>query len=217
MERYRLLTELVDPSDIEYCVEGADSSIEKTYRIKGPFLMAETKNRNGRIYPRNLLEGEVRRFHEEKIKTSRAVGALDHPPTPTVLLKDACHIIEDLYMEGNIGYGTARMLDTPDGRVAKTLMREGIKLAVSSRGLGALQQNNIVAPNYKILTVDIVSDPSAQISYVDSIVENREYIIQGDKIVEAAFDDLGKNLSKHGTRLLANDIQKFLEKLKKSL
>lgn len=213
--RYKLLTELVDSSDINYCIEGQVEH-EKTYRIKGPFLMAETKNRNGRIYPKQLLESEVRRFTDEKIKTSRAVGALDHPPTPTVMLKDACHLIEDLFMDGTIGYGTARMLDTPDGRIAKTLMRENIKLAVSSRGLGSLQ-NGIVSENYRILTVDLVSEPSAQISFVDAIVENKEYIIQNDRLVEIAIDGLTKDLAKNGSRQLALDLKRALDKFKKSL
>lgn len=213
MERYKLLTELVTESDLTYCIEGEGSQYEKQYRIKGPFLLAETKNRNGRVYPRDIMESEVRRFHDEKVKSSRAVGALDHPPTPTVMLKDACHIIEDLYMEGTIGYGVARMLDTPDGRIAKTLMKEGIKLAVSSRGLGSLS-NGIVGSNYKLLTVDLVSEPSAQIAFVESIVENKEYIIQGDKIVEVAMEDFASQLSKNGSRELAADLKDFLSKLR---
>jgi hypothetical protein len=119
-------------------------------------------------------------------------------------------------MDGTIGYGVARMLDTPDGRIAKTLMKENIKLAVSSRGLGSLT-NGIVSENYKLLTVDLVSEPSAQIAFVESIVENTEYIIQGDKIVEVAFDKLHKNLSSHGSKNLANDLNEFLTKLRKSI
>jgi hypothetical protein len=213
MERYKLLTELVSESDLTYCIEGEGSQYEKQYRIKGPFLLAETKNKNGRVYPRDIMESEVRRFHDEKVKSARAVGALDHPPTPTVMLKDACHIIEDLYMEGTIGYGVARMLDTPDGRIAKTLMKEGIKLAVSSRGLGSLN-NGIVGNNYRLLTVDLVSEPSAQIAFVESIVENKEYIIQGDKIVEVAMEDFTQRLSSHGSKELASDLKDFLSKLR---
>ena len=213
MERYKLLTELVSESDLTYCIEGEGSQYEKQYRIKGPFLLAETKNKNGRVYPRDIMESEVRRFHDEKVKSARAVGALDHPPTPTVMLKDACHIIEDLYMEGTIGYGVARMLDTPDGRIAKTLMKEGIKLAVSSRGLGSLS-NGIVGSNYRLLTVDLVSEPSAQIAFVESIVENKEYIIQGDKIVEVAMEDFTNKLSSHGSKELAADLKVFLSKLR---
>lgn len=215
MERYKLLTELVDSSDINYMIEGQTDS-EKIYRIKGPFLLAETKNRNGRIYPRDILESEVQRFSEEKIKTHSAVGALDHPPTPTVLLKDACHLIEDLTMQGNIGYGVAKILDTPDGRVAKTLMNEGIRLAVSSRGLGSLQ-NGVVGNNYKILTIDIVSDPSAQIAFVESIVENKEYIIQDDKIVEIAMDNLDKNLKENGSKQILKGLNAFLAEIRKNI
>lgn len=192
------------------------NQMERAFRIKGPFLLAETKNRNGRVYPKAIMEAEVQRFHADKIKTNRAVGALDHPPTPTVMLKDACHIIEDLYMDGTIGYGVARMLDTPDGRIAKTLMKENIKLAVSSRGLGSLQ-NGVVAENYKLLTVDLVSEPSAQIAFVESIVESKEYIIQNDKIVEVAFEHLTNNLSRHGSKQIATDLTDFLAKLRKSL
>jgi hypothetical protein len=216
MERYKLLTELVTSEDIKYCVEGEGSIADKQFRIKGPFLLSETKNRNGRIYPKSIMEGEVRRFHDEKIKTNRAVGALDHPPTPTVMLKDACHIIEDLFMEGTIGYGVARMLDTPDGRIAKTLMSEGIKLAVSSRGLGSLQ-NGVVDSNFKLLTIDIVSEPSAQIAFVESIVENKEYIIQDDKIVECAMEQFENSLAKNGQKRLADDLADFISKLRKNL
>lgn len=215
--RYKLLTELVTSEDISYFIEGeGQNTLDKQFRIKGPFLLAETKNRNGRVYPRAIMEAEVQRFHDDKIKTNRAVGALDHPPTPTVMLKDACHIIEDLYMDGTIGYGVARMLDTPDGRIAKTLMKENIKLAVSSRGLGSLQ-NGIVAENYKLLTVDLVSEPSAQIAFVESIVEGKEYIIQGDKIVEVAMDQFTNNLAKHGSSQLSKDLNDFLQKLRNKL
>lgn len=215
-QRYKLLTELVTSEDIDYCIEGDGQGFDKQFRIKGPFLLAETRNRNGRVYPKAIMESEVRRFHDDKIKTNRAVGALDHPPTPTVMLKDACHIIEDLYMEGTVGYGVARMLDTPDGRIAKTLMKEGIKLAVSSRGLGSLQ-NGVVAENFKLLTVDLVSEPSAQIAFVESIVENKEYIIKDDKIVEIAMENFQRDLEKHGQSKLSKDLESFIANLRKKL
>lgn len=212
----KLLIEVADVNELEYLVENI-SEKEKSYKIKGPFMRADSRNRNGRIYPRKILENEVSRYDREFVKTKRALANLDHPPQATVMLADACHLITELRMDGDIVYGTAKILDTPQGRIAKTLMNEGIQLAVSSRGVGALQENNIVSDNYRLLALDLVNNPSEILAFVESIVESQDYIIQNDKLVAVNMEDFKQTISKNGTRNLFNDLNKFLNNLSRKL
>lgn len=212
----KLLTEIVDQDSLEYLEEKVDNSREPIYRIKGPFVEAEVQNRNKRIYPRSIMEREVLRFNQDKIAQKRAIGELDHPPTPTVSMKDACHLIESLTMDGNIGYGVAKFLDTPMGRIGKSLIREGVRLGVSSRAVGSLR-NGVVGEDLRLLTVDVVSDPSAPSAYVEGILENKEYIMEGNMIVEVAIDTLEKNLAKDGSKYLAEELSKFITTLRHKL
>jgi len=191
----KLLTEFTDFSNLEVLIESNEESHAKIYRIKGPFLQAEVKNRNGRIYSGQILAREVRMFNEEKIQKNRALGELDHPPTPTVNLKEVSHRIESLVMEGNNGIGVAKLLDTPTGRIAQSLVKEGILLGVSTRGVGSLDGER-VNQDYKMITIDIVADPSAPNAFVDGILENKEFIIENDQIIEVAIEQLQKNVAK---------------------
>jgi len=188
----KLLTEFTDFNSLEVLVEGEEDKA-KTYRIKGPFLQAEVKNRNGRVYSGQILTREVKMFNEEKIKKNRALGELDHPPTPTINLKEVSHRIESLVMEGNDGIGIAKLLDTPTGRIAQSLVKEGILLGVSTRGVGSLNGER-VNNDYKMITIDIVADPSAPNAFVDGVLENKEFIIENDQIVEVAVEQLRKRV-----------------------
>lgn len=212
----KLLTEIVDVDSLEYLEERVSTDREPIYRIKGPFVEAETRNRNNRVYPLSIMEREVIKFNEEKIAPKRAVGELDHPPTPTISMKDACHLIEELKMQGNIGYGVARFMDTPMGRIGKTLIREGVKLGVSSRAVGSLR-GGVVGEDLRLLTIDVVSDPSAPSAYVEGILENKEYIIEGDKIVEIAIEEMKKELDNGGQKVLAESLRTFIESLRSKL
>lgn len=213
LERYKLLIENVDKESVEYLVEGKTEA-EKTYRIKGAFMEAERKNRNGRIYPKSVLEKEVDRYCKEEIAQGLSTGALDHPPQPTVLLKDACHLIESLSWDGNIVRGSARVLSTPTGQVLKCLMNDKVNVGVSSRSLGSLQ-NGYVSENLRLLTVDCVQNASSYSStVVESIVENFDFIIQGNQFVAVAVEKFEDNLAKHGSKNLASDLHNFLQSLK---
>ena len=212
----KLMVEDVDLGSIEYLKESADGSNEKHWYITGPFMQVETKNRNGRIYPKKIMEREVEKYRKEMIETHRAMGELDHPETPTINLDRVSHIIESLKFDGNDIIGKAKILDTPMGRIAQSLLEGGVKLGVSSRGLGTLNEedNTTVNDDYQLVCVDIVGDPSAQSAYVNGIMENKEYIIQGDSIVERAVESLEKKLDKHGSREILEDLKSFLKDIR---
>lgn len=175
----KLLTELTE--EIEFLKEDVNGT--KSYMISGPFMVAEQMNGNGRIYPKNILERELENF-QSVINEKRALGELGHPSNPTMNLDRASHLITELKMNGNIAHGKAKILDTPMGKIAKNFLDEGIKLGVSTRGVGSLKESNgmkIVQPDFKLMTIDIVSTPSGPGCYVESIMENVEWI----------FSDLG--------------------------
>lgn len=206
----KLITEYIDYNNLEFIAENNNEKI-KTFRIKGPFMQAEVKNRNGRIYDKTILEREVSLFNEEKIKENRALGSLDHPNSPTVTLADASHLIEELNMVGNDGIGVARILSTPKGRIAKDLIESGVKLGVSTRGIGTLTGNK-VNKDFKLITVDLVADPSAPNAFVEGILENKEYIIENNRIIEVDFEKIEKKLHNNSKDIksVLNDFLKLL-------
>lgn len=215
-ERYKLLIEGIDKDSIEYLVEGKTES-EKTYRIKGAFMEAERKNRNGRIYPKSVLEKEVSRYCKEEIAQGLSYSSCDHPSTPQVMLKDASHIIESLEWSGNIVNGSARILSTPFGQILKCLMNDKLNFGVSSRSLGSLN-NGYVSENLRLLAVDAVANASSYSStVVESIVENYDFIIQGNQFVAVAVENFQKDLAKHGTKSLYEDLSNFLTSLKRKI
>jgi hypothetical protein len=212
----KLITEYVDFDELEVFTESTEDGTKKNLKIKGPFMGAEIKNRNGRIYPRELLEREVARFTMEKIDKKRAMGELDHPPVPQLNLDRVSHLIESLEMEGNKVIGVAKILDTPMGNIAKSLIESGVNLGTSSRGIGTLK-GNTVNPDFKLLTVDIVGDPSYTEAYVEGILENKEYIIQGNDIIEVAVSNLKTNLDNHGSSIIKEALDDFLTELRNNL
>ena len=214
----KLLTEYIAISDLQILTEDvANDKAKKIYRIKGPYLQSEVKNRNGRIYGKHLCEREINTF-QDKIVKRRALGELDHPPTPTVNLNNVSHLIESLQMDGNDGIGVSKLLDTPKGLVAQILIKEGILLGVSTRGVGTLT-DDLVNDDYKLITVDIVADPSAPGAFVDGILENKEYIItEGGDIVEKAVNNLENKLVKQGnSKILLSYMREFLEDIRKKI
>lgn len=208
----KLMIEHIDYDSLDFVNESTESG-QKIWKIKGPFMQAETKNRNGRIYTRPIIEREVNNYKRDRIQTNRAMGELDHPPTPQINLDRVSHLVEDLYMDGVSAIGTAKILDTPMGKTASALLSGGVKLGVSSRGVGTLK-GETVNSDYRLICIDIVGDPSALNAYVDGIYENTDYIIDGNKIVEAAVDNFKKSLSVNGTRKLMYDLKRFLNDIK---
>ena len=171
--------------DFEILTEGKG----KDMKIKGVFMQAETKNRNGRVYPLDVLQKEVNRYNKELVETKRAFGELGHPEGPTVNLDRVSHMIEELVPEGNNIIGKAKILDTPNGKIVKELLNAGAKLGVSSRGMGTLEkrgQTNYVKDDFYLATAgDIVADPSAPKAFVEGIMEGKEWIWDNGILKEA--------------------------------
>jgi len=180
----KLITEMFD--DFEILSEGKDG---KDLKIKGVFMQAETKNRNGRLYPLKILTKEVARYNKELIQKKRAFGELGHPEGPTVNLDRVSHIIEELYPEGKNIIGKAKILDTPNGKIVKELLNVGAKLGVSSRGMGTLEkrgQVNYVKDDFYLASAgDIVADPSAPEAFVEGIMEGKEWIWDNGILIES--------------------------------
>ena len=179
----KLITETYD--DYEILIEGKG----KDMKIQGVFMQAETKNRNGRVYPLGVLQKEVTRYNKELVSKNRAFGELGHPDGPTVNLDRVSHMIEELVPEGNNIIGKAKILDTPNGKIVKELLNSGAKLGVSSRGMGTLEkkgQTNYVKDDFYLATAaDIVADPSAPEAFVEGIMEGKEWIWDNGVIKEA--------------------------------
>ena len=171
----KLITETIE--NVEVITEGKGA--DKKMYIEGVFLQSELKNRNGRMYPFSVLEKEVHRYNEEYVKTSRALGELGHPDGPTVNLDRVSHRITSLRAEGNNFIGKAQILDTPMGKIASSLLGEGVKLGVSSRGMGSIDKRedcNVVMDDFMLATAaDIVADPSAPDAFVNGIMEGKEW------------------------------------------
>jgi hypothetical protein len=173
----KLIAEYLD-HEIQVVTEATESG-EKRYVIEGIFAQADSKNRNGRIYPRAIMEKAIGRFVTEQVKTKRAVGELNHPEGPTVNLDKVSHRITEMNWEGNNVVGKALILNTPMGNIVKGLLDGGCQLGVSTRGMGSLENRNgtmYVKEDFMLSTVDIVQDPSAPEAFVNGIMEGVEWI-----------------------------------------
>ena len=172
----KLITETIE--NIEVLTEERNG--KKDYKIKGIFMQADIKNRNGRIYPVGTLAKEVKRYNEQFINKKRAFGELGHPDGPTVNLERVSHMITSLKPEGKNFIGEAKIMDTPYGKIVKNLIDEGAQLGVSSRGMGSLQsgaQGNVVGKDFYLATAaDRVADPSAPDAFVEGIMEGKEWV-----------------------------------------
>ena len=177
-------------SNAEYLVE--ETNGKKDYKIRGVFLQSEIRNRNGRVYPTDILNKEVKRYNAEFINKKRAFGELGHPDGPTVNLERVSHMITKLYPEGKNFIGEAKIMNTPYGKIVKGLIDEGAQLGVSSRGMGSLETRggaNYVKDDFYLATAaDIVADPSAPDAFVEGIMENKEWVWDNGVLVEKNID-----------------------------
>ena len=176
----KLITEEI--SSVKFITEGKGA--KKKMYIEGVFLQGDIKNRNGRMYPVNTLAKEVGRYNESFVQKGRALGELGHPEGPTVNLDRVSHKITSLRQEGNNFIGKAQLLETPMGKIAKSLIAEGVTLGVSSRGVGSLKEDNkgckVVGEDFMLATAaDIVADPSAPDAFVSGIMEGKEWVWEG--------------------------------------
>ena len=181
----KLITEEI--SNVKFITEGKGS--KKKMYIEGVFLQGDLKNRNGRMYPVNTLAKEVNRYNEAFVAKGRALGELGHPDGPTVNLDRVSHKITSLRQEGNNFVGKAQLLETPMGKIAKSLLDEGVTLGVSSRGVGSLRESNngckVVGEDFMLATAaDIVADPSAPDAFVSGIMEGKEWVWEGGMLRE---------------------------------
>ena len=174
----KLITE--HTNEIEYIVEGKG----KQQYIKGVFMQSDVKNQNGRIYPYSVLQREVKNYSKKFVQEGRALGELGHPMGPTINLDRVSHLITELYEDGKNFVGKAKIMDTPNGKIVKNLLESGVKLGVSSRGLGTVKTNkhgvNEVQKDFTLSTVDIVADPSAPAAFVNGIMEGKEFSVTGE-------------------------------------
>src|SRR5210317_1598385 len=173
----KLISEYTE-NDVQCIVERKENG-DKSYVIEGVFAQADQKNRNGRIYPKAIMERAVNNYVESQVSKKRAVGELNHPEGPTVNLDKVSHLITDLRFEGNDVVGKAQILDTPMGQIVKGLHERGVQLGVSTRGMGSLEQRNgamYVKDDFILSTVDIVQDPSAPDAFVNGIMEGVDWV-----------------------------------------
>ena len=210
-------------NEAQYIVE-ADESGKKSHKIKGIFMQANIKNRNGRVYPMEVLEKEVKRYNKEFVERKRAFGELGHPDGPTVNLERVSHIITKLDGDGKGNYiGEAKITDTPYGKIVKSLIDEGAQLGVSSRGMGSLENkggtNYVKSDFYLATAADIVADPSAPQAFVNGVMEGKEWVWDNGIIKEQDVSEIKEQIERETrqrqAKADAHAFQSFMQKLTK--
>ena len=212
----KLITEHIE--DVQYITEVKGG--KKQSFIEGIYMQAEQKNRNGRVYPKQVLESAVNKYIKEQVEKGRAVGELNHPDGPTINLDKVSHRITELRWDGNNVVGKALVLDTPMGKIVKGLMEGGVQLGVSSRGMGSLEQKNgvsVVRPDFILATVDIVQDPSAPEAFVNGIMEGVEWIWENGLLKPQEIEQYETEIKRASSKGLAETqikvFKDFLSKL----
>ena len=189
----------------EYLVE--ETKCKKNYKIRGVFLQSDLKNRNGRVYPKDILNNEVERYNREFINKKRAFGELGHPDGPTVNLERVSHMITKLAPDGQNFVGEAKIMNTPYGKIVKGLIDEGAQLGVSSRGMGSLETRggaNYVKDDFYLATAaDIVADPSAPDAFVEGIMESKEWVWDNGVLVEKSIESWKREIESAKRHALA--------------
>ena len=191
----KLICEELD--NVEFICEASKTG--KNYFIEGVFMQSEVKNRNGRVYPKEILQKEVKRYVQNNIKQNRAFGELGHPDGPTVNLERVSHMIQELKENGNNFVGRAKIMDTPYGKIVKNLIDEGARLGVSSRGMGSLKPiarntQEVQDDFYLATAADIVADPSAPAAFVNGVMEGKEWVWDGGILDEREVARIKKNV-----------------------
>ena len=209
----KLITEMIE--DVQYLEEKVGD--KKNLYIEGVFLQAEQKNRNGRVYPQQILEREVKRYNEKYIDQNRAFGELGHPQGPTVNLDRASHMITELKADGSNFVGKAKIMDTPMGKIVKSIMNEGAQLGVSSRGMGSLKEKNgvnEVQDDYYLATAaDIVADPSAPGCFVQGIMEGKEWAWDNGALKESEIAEIKQTITESTSKNREEEILRSFSRL----
>lgn len=208
---FRLLVENPAPEEqFEYVLEEKNSKGPSTLFIKGPYMMAEGVNRNNRVYDLDQMVEEVKRYDDEMIKTNRAMGELNHPTSADVNLERACHVVTELKRDGNVFVGKSKVLTTPLGLLVRSLVQDGVKVGMSSRALGKLEeQDNGVnrVTEMRLVAIDCVADPSFPKAFVNGILESKQYVLESDGKFHELYDSFENSISK----LPRKDLENFLK------
>ena len=217
---------LVDQSfsedQFEYIKEETNNKAKPSYYVSGPYMMCEEVNKNKRIYDREEMRREVQRYKSEMIDTKRAMGELSHPSSPEVSLERACHLVTELRNDGNVYVGKSKLLTTPCGLIVQALIDDGVKIGMSTRALGKLnEQYNGTSrvSDFRLVAVDCVADPSCPKAFVNGILESREYVISEDGTFEESYDSFQEKISKLPRKnvedYLKDQIMEFFQKISK--
>ena len=207
--KLNLVVERPDVSDeFEYIEEETNKNSPSNLYIKGPYMMAEGVNRNNRLYPREELEREVARYNEEMVVPGRAMGELNHPTSADVDLERACHMVTEITQDGNVFYGKSKVLTTPCGQIVRALINDGVKVGMSSRALGTLEEGSThnTVKNMKLVAIDCVADPSYPKAFVNGILESKQWVLADNGKYEELYDKFENSVSS----LPKKDIDKFL-------
>jgi hypothetical protein len=218
--KLKLISENPDLFDrFEYLEEQSNRNSPSTLYVKGPFLGAEMVNKNKRLYKIDEMRNEVNRYIEEMVTPGRAMGELNHPTSPDVNLERACHLVTELYEEDNTFFGKSKVLSTPVGQILRALINDGVKVGMSSRALGSLEEGagHSIVRNMHLVAIDAVADPSFPKAFVNGILESKTYVLEQDGSFEELYDNFSKSLRtlpKHETdHYLREQILKFINSL----
>ena len=196
---FKLIVETpADNNEFEYIVEEKNANEPRNFYIKGPYMMAEGANRNKRIYSLHEMQTEVARYTNEMIKTGRAMGELNHPTTADVDLGRACHLVTEFTQQGNVFYGKSKVLSTPTGLIVRSLINDGVKVGMSTRGLGQLVSESSGlnrVKDFRLVAVDCVADPSFSKAFVNGILESKQYVLAKDGSFEELYDSFENSIS----------------------
>lgn len=222
---FRLLVETPAPEDqFEYVVEEKNGNQPSTMYIKGPYMQCEEVNKNKRIYDSEEMNKEVNRYITEMIKTNRSMGELNHPTQAEVNLERACHLVTELNRQGNTYYGKSKVLTTPMGQIVRSLINDGVRVGMSSRALGKLEEcgggvNRV--KEFRLVAVDCVADPSFSKAFVNGILESKQFVLAKDGHFEEYYDSFAdslKNLPRKDVEgYLKEQILEFFSKISKVL
>lgn len=195
--------------ELKYLVEEKNRNSPSNMFIQGPFLMADKPNRNNRVYPLDQMIEEVNRYSTDIIKNNRATGELNHPTSPEINLERVCHMVTELKQNGNIFEGKSKILSNPMGQLVRSLVLDGVKVGVSSRALGRVDQKDGIGrvSDFRLVAIDVVADPSVPTAFVNGILESKQWVLSNDGAFEPFYENFEKKISK----LPRNNKESFLK------
>lgn len=205
---FKLLVEKTDPQEFEYILEEKNTKDAPRLYIKGPYMMADDVNKNKRVYDLDNMIEEVARYEKEMIKNDRAMGELNHPTTAEVDLERACHIVTEMTQDGSTFIGKSKVLQTPCGEIVRKLVTDGVRVGMSSRALGQIDQKGEIGhvTQMKLVAIDCVADPSYSDAFVNGILESKQWILNKEGALEEHYDKFEDSLK----NLPRKDVNDFL-------